>query len=280
RMDESNDTFNQLRGDAERPKNSSADNDLRIPKGSFRNPEDYYSVQYSLPQAYGIEASGLPSHASSLRHAQAKQLKAYLMVFEQLIGNSLAQLAHTADLFSLDPAVARSYFVKAFDKTLIQGFDDIAQPGMSKEAVEAITETVPEFYERRNRFLDHLLARFGEQFSEYALLLTSTVGKPVAQQRLVDDKISFLKRYPLISHDRAKAFECTLAPSQDNEPGLKNRISLLLGYPDLTFIWTVATPSAGNYPVDFHLIDANGRHWLDGALTVPAGSQAQAEQAA
>src|SRR5262249_61210684 len=34
------------------------------------------------------------------------------------------------------------------------------------------------------------------------------------------------------------------------------------------------------YPVDFHLIDGNGRHWPDGALTLPAGSQVQAEQAA
>src|SRR5262249_33656164 len=161
--------------------------------------------------------------------AQAKQLKAYLMVFEQLLGNSLAQLAHTADLFSLDPAVARSYFVKEFSEAVTQGFDQIVQPGMSKTAVEAITETVPEFYERRNRFLDHLLARFGEQFSEYALLLGSTTGKPVAQRRLIDDKIAFLNRYPLISHDRAKAFNYKLPPSQDNEPGIKKRISLLLG---------------------------------------------------
>jgi len=280
RMDEALDTLNQLRGDAERPKNSSADKDLRIPKGSFRNPEDYYPVQYSLPQVYGVGPSGLPSHVSSTRQAQARQLKAYLMVFEQLLGNSLAQLAHTADLFSLDPAVTRSYFVKEFSNALIRGFDDIRQPGMSKAVVEAMTETVPEFHERRNRFLDHLLARFGEQFSEYALLLTGVAGKPVAQQRLIDDKISFLKRYPLISHDRAKAFNYTLPPSQDNEPGIKKRISLLLGYPDLTFIWTAAAPSGGNYSVNFQLIDGNSRHWLDGALTVAADGPALAEQAA
>src|SRR5262249_40938504 len=161
----------------------------------------------------------------------------------------------------------RSYFVKEFSNALISGFDDIAQPGMNKAAVEAMTETVPEFYERRNRFLDHLLARFGEQFTEYALLLTGIAGKPVAQQRLIDDKISFLKRYPLISHDRAKAFNYTLQPSQGNEPGIKKRIGLLLGYPDLTFIWTTAPHSGGNYSVDFRLIDGNGRPWVNGSLT-------------
>ena len=77
----------------------------------------------------------------------------------------------------------------------------------------------------------------------------------MAQQRLIDDKIAFLKRYPVISHDRGKAFDYTLAPcSPDNYPGIKKRISLLLGYPDLTFDWTVATPGrrklSGRFPAD------------------------------
>lgn len=281
RMDEASATLNQLRGDAERPKNSNADNDLKIPKGSFRSPEDYYPVQYSFPLEYGIGPSGLPSHVSSLRRAQAKQFKAYLMIFEQVLGNSLAQLVHIADLFSLDRTVTRTYFVAAFSETLIRGFDDITQTGMSKAAVEAMTETLPEFHERRNRFLDHLLARFGEQFSEYALLLSNAAGKQVAQHRLIDDKISFLKRYPVISRDRGKALDYSPGPSsQSNDAGIKKRISLLLGYPDLAFVWNVAPPSGGNYPVDFHLTDPNGRHWFDGGLTVAAGSEAEAKQAA
>src|SRR5262249_20014418 len=143
-----------------------------------------------------------------------------------------------------------------------------------------IAETEPEFQERRNRFLDHLLARFGEQFSEYALLLSNAAGKPVAQRRLIDDKIAFLERYPLVSHDRAKAFDYTRPPSQANDPGIKKRISLLLGYPDLTFTLTAGTPGGGNFPVDFHLADGNGRRWLDGTATVSAAGAAQAEQAA
>ena len=278
RMDEANDTLNQLRGETERPKNNNADNDLKIPKGSFRNPEDYYPAQYSFPQVYGTGPSGLPSHVPVSRRAQAKQLQAYLMVFEQVLGNALAQLAHTAYLFSLDPDVTRTYFVKAFSETLVRGFDDIKKAGMSESAVEAITETLPEFHERRNRFLDHLLARFGEQFSEYALLLSNAAGKQVAQPRLITDKISFLQRYPAISHDRSKAFDYKLEPcADDNYPGIKKRISLLLGYPDLRFVWTVAAPSGGKYPVNFQLIDGNARHWLNGGLILAAGSEAEAK---
>ncbi len=284
RMDEATDSLNQLRGDAERPKNPGAENDLPIPKGEYLDPDDYYPVQYSFPLTYGVGTSGLPSSASAARRAEAKQLKAYLMVFEQLLTNALAQLAHTADLFSLAPAVNRTVFVNVFSEALIKGFGDITQPVMALPAtalpaLEAITETLPEFYERRDRFLNHLLARFGEDFSEYALLLTDVAGKDVAQQRLIDDKIAFLKRYPVMSHNRGKAFDYKHAPcSQENFPEIKKRVTLLLGYPDLSFKWTVGTPAGGTYPLGFHLADGNEEDWFVGSLTVAADSKVEAER--
>jgi len=280
RMDEATDTLNALLGEADRPKNPDTPNDLPIPAGTFRNPQDYYPVQNSLPLTYGVGPVGLPTNASPRRRAQARDLKAYLMVFEQLLGNALAQLAHTADLFALDSSILRTYFVEAFDQTIITGFNDIVS-GMTTGAVEAMIETVPQFQERRNRFLDHLLARFGEQFSEYALLLTDAAGEKVAQPRLIENKIAFLKRYPAVSHDRAKAFDYTHAPcAPDNYPGLKKRIGLLLGQPDLGFSWTVGNPGGGNYPVGFVLADANGAHWLEGTLTVAAANAEDAKQTA
>lgn len=263
RMDEALDTLNQLRGMASRPKDENAANDLNVPSGSFRNAEDYYPVQYSFPSAYGIGEYGLPPHASDSRRARARQLKAYLMVFEQMLGNALAQLANTAKLFSLDPAIDRTYFVKDFSEALIKGFDEFTD-GLDRTALEDMTETTAEFYERRNRFLDHLMARFGEQFSDYALLLNDVSGKQVAQARLIDDKISFLRNYPQISHDRAKAFDyrqTTFSP--DNIPGIKKRINLLLGFPDLKFGWP-----QGNHPVGkFRLEDSHKKIWLEGDIT-------------
>jgi hypothetical protein len=280
RMDEALDTLNHLRGESERAKNKSAARDLDIPRGSWRSPQDYTPVQYGFPLVYGIGEVGLRPSASALRQAQAKQLKAYLMVFEQLLGNSLAQLAHTADLFSLDPSVSRSYFVKEFNEQLLKGFDDI-QNGLTKTSVEAIAETREEFEDRRNRFLDHLLARFGEQFGEYALLLGNAEGKKVARALLIEDKISFLENYPVISHDRARASDHTIASDmQDNQPGIKKRISLLLGFPDLKFTWTATDNGGGNYLVDFDLRDGNGKSWLKGGLIVAAADPAAATRQA
>lgn len=282
RMDEAYDTLTQLRGVAERPKIKNAQMDLPIPAGTFRNLEDYFPLQHSFPLTYGIGTEGLPSHATPLRRAQAKQLKAYLMVFEQLLSNAFAQVAHSAELFSLDPAARRTYFVREFTHEIIQGYDEIMD-GLSQAELEALAETQPEFLERRNRFLDHIMARFGEQFGEYALLLTNLQGKQVTFGRLIEDKIAFLNAYPLISHDRGKAFnyrQNTCSP--DNIAGLKKRISLLLGYPDLTFSWEVIESESESeseseteteqYLIKYRLADRNETNWLEGSLVVSSDS--------
>jgi hypothetical protein len=279
RMDEVSDTLNQLHGEAERPKLNNVDMELSIPTGTFRDCKEYYPVQYSLPLVYGTGPEGVPSQATELRQAQAKQMKAYLMVFEQMLGNTLAQLAHTADLFSLDPDIRQTYFVKVFSEELIKGFDVIKTGTYGSEALEQMTETRSEFFQRRNRFLDHLLARFGELFSEYALLLNNVYGKQVALERLIDDKIAFLKAYPMISHNRAKAYDYSHSSSlQENQPCIKKRISLLLGYPDLTVFFTGTHPAYGpGYTVPFELKDRNNKIWLKGKITLPAFSSAEAE---
>ena len=229
RMDEARDTLIQLRGVAERPKNKKANNDLSVPNGNYRNIEDYFPVQHSLPTAYGIGLEGPPAHASSSRQAQAKQLKAYLMPFEQLLGNAFTQLAHTADLFSLNFEQKHTYFVHQFNEKIIKGHDEIIDD-LDLSKLEGMTETRSEFLERRNRFLEHIMARFGEQFSEYALMLTSLEGKQIALEQLIEDKINFLKDYPQISGERGKAFDYTKNPY--NIATLKKRISLLLGSPE------------------------------------------------
>ncbi len=273
RLDEAYDTLTQLRGEAERPKIFNTENDLPIPAGTFRDPEEYFPVQNGFPLAYGIGPEGLPAQASGERIAQARQLKAYLMVYEQLLGNALAQVAHTADLFSLAPDVQHTYFAHEFSEESIHGYTDITS-GLDATALAAMLETTPEFYQRRHRFLDHIMARFGEQFNEYSLLLKNYDGRPATQARLIEDKISFLKAYPLVSHDRAKAINAQAAPcGPDNIAGLKKRISLLLGYPDLHFAFDAAIDLGGDhYQLPFQLLDRNDRVWLEGDITVTAAS--------
>ncbi|QXE88232.1 hypothetical protein KP003_07465 [Geomonas nitrogeniifigens] len=233
RMDEALDTLTLLRGEAERLKNPGRGDDLDIPKGEYRDPEAYFPVQYSFPLTYGIGPDQLSTTASARRRAQARQMKAYLMVFEQILADAFAQLAHTADLFSLDPAVSRTYFAAELDEATIQGYSELVN-GLTRPVLEGMLETAQEFRLRRNRFLDHLLARFGEDFSEYGLLLAKVLGQEIALDQLIKDKIAFLADYPRISHDRGKGFDYQHDPcNPDNQAGIRRRIALLLGYPEL-----------------------------------------------
>ena len=286
RMDEALDTLTQLRGEADRPKFVGGQNDLEVPGGKFANTEDYFPVQYSLPVIYGVNSIGLPSGASVQRKAEARQLKAYLLIFEQLLGNAFAQIANVSELFSVNQEVDRTYFVKEFSKELIVGYDEITK-GLDQSKLEGMAETYSEFQERRNRFLNHLLARFGEQFSEYALMLTNLEGKKVASENLIVDKISFLKKYPVISHDRARAFDITQKlydpaniPEHRNISGLKKRISLLLGYPDLSFTWMMVDKKSDLFTINYSLEDYNKKIWLSGSLKVKSADENSAKETA
>ncbi len=279
RKDEALDTLVQLRGERDRLKISQNANDLPIPQGRFRHPEAYFPLQYGFPLAYGIGPEGLPSGASLQRQAQAKQLKAYLLVFEQLLANAQAQIAHSGDLFSLDPAVIHSYFVQAFDDMRIKGYAEL-QNGLNEAVIQQMAESDTEFYSRRNRFLNHLMARFGEQFTDYALLLSNAEGVKKANQRLIEDKIAFLHAYPAISHSRAKAFDYSLHPSANNRPGLQKRISLLLGFADLSFIANSTGADGGPYIVSYRLQDALEQVRFSGDLSITAATTEAAERQA
>lgn len=71
-----------------------------LPQGNYRDIEDYYSVQNTFPDVYGIGYNSLQSDASNYRVAQSRQLKGYLMAFDQLLANQFSQVAHIGDLFS------------------------------------------------------------------------------------------------------------------------------------------------------------------------------------
>lgn len=71
-----------------------------LPGGQYRNIEQYYSVQNTFPDIYGIGYNSLQSDAASYRVASSRQLKGYLMVYDQLLANQFSQLAHIGDLFS------------------------------------------------------------------------------------------------------------------------------------------------------------------------------------
>ena len=240
--------------------------DLPVPRGTYFDLADHYSIHHDFPLTYGVGEDGLPETAPPLRKAQAKQLKGYLIFFDQVLANYLAQLAHLRELFSWEREAdrqqpdnsgqhhQRTYFAQALTNVpnapeIIRNYRRCSGSDSPTEELEessdfidyqswltAIREDPATYRDRRNRFLDHLLARFAETFTDYVLLNYSIDGGRRDETKIIDDKARFLIEYPTLSRDRFRAFnycDCNTQANPiwdtDNVSGFQKRVSRLLG---------------------------------------------------
>lgn len=85
------------------------------PKGRYRSPGKYASIQNHFPQIYGIGDEGIAPNAGNARKGAAKQFKAYLLLFEQILANQHAQLEHFKNLFAYDQLPENSHFAQLLE---------------------------------------------------------------------------------------------------------------------------------------------------------------------
>lgn len=213
-----------------------SERDLVPPEGRHRDLAAYTSIQQQLPRCYGIGAAGLPGSAPATRRAQARQLEAYLLLFDQLLASCFSQLDHARTLLSFAGDSAPTYVAAPIDDPEID-LEAIIQsdPATHRATLDAIVRSTPrtpdDRGDRENRFLDHLLARYAESFSEYALVLGGALppGEASTTAKLARDKRAFLQHYPRISAARNTGFDYTRPSGPDNASGLEDRLRLALG---------------------------------------------------
>ena len=217
------------------------DLDYKPTQGRDRKVAQYHSFQHQFPATYGIGEMGLPKSATPERKTQARQLKAYLLFFDQLLANYFAQIANAKELFSVSSETECTYFSNIIDDPTL-GIDGIRKGTLEahKECLHRITETpkprnkeepIRHELQRRNRFLNHLLARFGEQFTDYSLVLYGVMSeqKNSVEEKLAKDKALFLQKYPRISSRRGTGLNYLFPAEGDNISGLQQRIERILG---------------------------------------------------
>lgn len=246
--------------------------DLPVPQGENMELEDYYPVTYSLPMTYGVsERAGLPTNADEKRKIQALQLKGYMLFFEQLLYDYLVQLNHLRDLYTMDETPKHTFFTGALAhlQDLQSLLIDTGNHGNDYQAIlddfsdflQNITESSGQFFQQRNRFLNHFLARFGEDVSEYEAI-NRLMNDENVEQKLVIDKTNILKydEYRKISSDRGRGYN--YADPQfwdtDNISGAERRIGRMLGFnevekrylvPEFIIIEPVMTTDKKKQPV-------------------------------
>jgi hypothetical protein len=311
--------YNDMKATLSKPKINPALkilNDILPPVGTSYQLEEYYSLQNDLPFAYGVTRDGIPSDADGLRRTKIKQLKGYLLFFDQLLANYLSQLGQVKNLFAVGNKVDATYFSQPVYDTPVPVLEDEGHysnppagaqmpdpetqnfygtapllndfaipPGADideadsyadewkafsndkkngyRRKLDALTEPADSNLDRRGRFQDHLLARFSENFAEYAAMMYRSLtgsaegGDLKTAQEISADKFSFLQHYHVLSYNRGKGqyykccplgdcgvmpalpsvlsvdealqYDTYNIPSPSNPTGLHKRATLMLG---------------------------------------------------
>ena len=193
---------------------------VKIPEGTQRSITEYVSVQEELPRVYGV-GNNVPSISGTPpeRLAQSKQLQGFLLLFDQLMGNYLAQLSQVGSLFSYNPQ-QHTYFNQALKE--VTGIRELLHEysGTSEsDWNDFMTTTFPskltaileptqseEFRQRRHQFLDHLLARFSNAYTDVANFQDTS---QVLGQKAIEAKEQLLRSYDRLSRQRGKGFDYT-----------------------------------------------------------------------
>lgn len=130
----------------------------RPPAGRPIDLQAYSSIQDQFPAVYGIGPYGLPQQASAPRRAQARQLKGYLMAFDQLMADFFSQLAFVRDLFSVETGGDRTYACQSLraivpDAAALVDADYVEQ-------LQALIAARDPVLERQSAVLDLLLSLY------------------------------------------------------------------------------------------------------------------------
>lgn len=216
--------------DQQRKENiKNAARDLPIPSGARRPLGRFQTIQQDLPAVYGIGDAGLRASGTeseiTARHSKARQLQAYLLFFDQIMANQAAMIEKLPALLSPSPSGgAATRLRQTWPAGLVEGVKDMSvlykslsnaapdeQQAVLKEQLEGISTSRKSSNDlsdqiRRGRFLDHLLARYAERFSDYTLMMHQVFGGQRQAWEIIDDKDDFLRNYPFVSSHRARAY--------------------------------------------------------------------------
>jgi hypothetical protein len=227
---------------------ASADVYNSLPQGLLRPLQDYVSIREQFPRVYGLGRSGASKAAFALdesagaRELEINQLKDYLLLFEQWLVNHLAGLANLPNLLRVTYSEdERTYFCAPLDE--VGGELDARDPvrGQALRALDTLIRQADPVIARRARWLDHMLARFGEAFNDarwrraYTPVNPTTAETDAEARRLEKNKSEFLTDYRFLGAARGIGGDYR-KPASGQECGLARRVKLLSGVEE---VWVV-----------------------------------------
>lgn len=202
------------------------------PRGRRQDLSLYTSVQDQFPNVYGINAFGLPLNASVKRHGQAKQLKGYLMVFDQMMADYFSQLAFLRELFSLRTGGAQTYAVQSL-APIVPDCEPLLRPTYWNGLL-AITAAADPVNARQSAILDLLLSLYAEKLNAPPQAGCDCQSDSDSEAALLAAKRALLARTIPITRDRGRGFDYHRLSLQRNVTGMELRCRIELGVVDAT----------------------------------------------
>lgn len=235
--------------------------------------EEYFSIQKELPGIYGLRSNELPTNSPKRRRAQAKQLKAFLTLFEQIMADHLSQVANIKNIFSIDSNIETTFFKQY--PTDIPEIESVLIPPTQEDylaIIKQFSEQPETFFKRRNSVLDHLLSRFGEFYENSILIklwqsLLEDKSANEIQLNSIKSKINYARNVITLGRERIKAFNYNLDSwDTDNCSGIEKRLKLIFD------ISESKTKSLTSPLLDFYTNDSEEIVWSKGNLKLEDNS--------
>lgn len=225
-----------------------------VVKGAYKNLSEYVSIQHMFPAIYGIGREGVEESQPAPRKAKVRQLKAYLLFFEQIMANYLSQLSKVPELFS--PLFTfeddmYTYFTQPLYKVphvrhLLNAFTERTKLEWIKfksdennkyvEALKDYTEQSHQFRKRKKRAIEHILSRFNIIVDAYPAILYERLYGRWGKNDKIDHELVFKAR--LLANVRAiTCFRNTgfdyldVHEMTEQMNGYENKLRLLLYIP-------------------------------------------------
>jgi hypothetical protein len=232
---------------------------MLIPTPPMELPRDrqvgaYQSVQHQFPDNYGINAKGLPADVSTLRKAQAHQLKTWLVFFEQALANYFSKAGHLGRLFQMADGTATDY-----PRGLLEDVPDLEASWLPLHAqLQTLDDAAAiKALQRLERLLGHLLARFGHEPKHFPQPDAHGDSPRQVLEKHVGRLMAFYRDLPAVTRDRGQGATMLTSNASPLMPGgLKSRIARLLGLrPDEPDLFRYPSVQDALQQVDFFMIE-------------------------
>ncbi len=199
------------------------------PVADYRDLADYSSVQSQFPNVYGINDAGLGADATVTRAAQARQLKGYLMPFDQLMADGFSQIAFLRELFSIQTGGDATYAWQSL-RPIVPDVEPLLQPGYEAGMAQLVADADPVAV-RQGAILDLML-------SLYAQRVTGPYGTDMAgaspreQRELLAAKRAMLRHVASLSANRGRGADYRRPHSLHGVSGMERLSRIQLGLLD------------------------------------------------